>query len=53
MRNISELVKFTFYDASAKEQVHILELDELKNELRQLVKEKGLKDKWVKEFFEI
>ena len=53
MSNVSELVKFTFYDANAKEQVHILELDDLKNELRTLIKEKGLKDKWVKEFFEL
>ena len=53
MKSVSDLVKFSFYDSVAKEKVDIVELDELKNELRELIKQKGLKDKWIKEFFEL
>lgn len=53
MNTISEFVKVSFYDNSSKEHVDIIELQEIKEELKTIIKEKGLKDKWVKEFFEL
>ena len=53
MNSVSDLIKFSFYDSVAKEKVDIVELDELKDELRELIEKNGLKDKWVKEFFEL
>lgn len=53
MNVVSDFVKLSFYDSVAKEQVNIIELEEIKEELRRLIKEKGLKDKWIKEFFEL
>ena len=53
MSVVSDFIKLSFYDHTSKENVDIVELQEIKDELRKLIKEKGLKDKWISEFFEL
>jgi hypothetical protein len=53
MKTISDFIKLSFYDTTLNEEVHIVEVDEIKKEIQKLIKEKGLKDKWIKEFFEL
>lgn len=53
MNKASDFVKISFYDSVAKENVDVVELQDIREELRNLIKEKGLKDKWISEFFEL
>lgn len=53
MSKVSDFIKLSFFDSVANEHVDIVELQEIREELLMHIQEKGLKDKWVREFFEL
>lgn len=53
LKKAEDFVKLSFYDSVSREDVNIVELEEIVEELKLYIKEYGCKDEWIKDFFNI